>query len=92
MININYFLYQKEDTIMFGIKKVKQYNSKNYDLSNTKDFEEFYDLVDIINDFDFAIDRSIIVYTTDYQKANIHVETREKMLEIWLIKHQFQEA
>lgn len=77
---------------MFGIKKVKQYNSKNYDLSNTKDFEEFYDLVDIINDFDFAIDRSIIVYTADYQKANIHVETREKMLEIWLIKHQFVEA
>lgn len=77
---------------MFGKKKIHQYNSKNYDLSNTKDFEEFYDLVDTILDFDFAIDRSSIVYTEDYQKANIHVETSEKMMEIWLIKKGFEEA
>ena len=77
---------------MFGKKKIHQYNSKNYDLSNTIDFEEFYNLVDTINDFDFAIDRTIILYTEDYQKANIHVETSEKMMEIWLIKHQFVEA
>lgn len=77
---------------MFGKKKVRSYNSKNYDLSNTNDFEEFYNLVDILNDFDFAIDRMIILYTGDYQKANLHVETKEKMLEIWLIKHLFQEA
>lgn len=77
---------------MFGKKKIHQYNSKNYDLSNTIDFEEFYNLVDTINDFDFAINRTIILYTEDYQKANIHVETSEKMMEIWLIKHQFVEA
>ena len=77
---------------MFGKKKSHQYNSKNYDLSNTIDFEEFYNLVDTINDFDFAINRTIILYTEDYQKANIHVETSEKMMEIWLIKHQFVEA
>ena len=77
---------------MFGKKEIHQYNSKNYDLSNTIDFEEFYNLVDTINDFDFAINRTIILYTEDYQKANIHVETSEKMMEIWLIKHQFVEA
>ena len=77
---------------MFGRKKVRSYNSKNYDLSNTRDFEEFYSMVDTLNDFDFAVDRMIILYTSDYQKANLHVETKEKMLEIWLIKHQFVEA
>ena len=76
---------------MFGKKKIRQYNSRNYDLTNTKDFEEFYDLIDIINDFDFATSAVLIVYSADYQKANIHVETKEQMLEIWLIKHQFVE-
>ena len=77
---------------MFGKKKVRSYNSKNYDLSNTNDFEEFYGLVDTLNDFDFAITRMIILYTGDYQKANLHVETDQEMMEIWLVKHQFQEA
>ena len=77
---------------MFGRKKIHQYNRRNYDLSNTNDFQEFYDLIDVLNDFDFAVDYKAILYTEDYQKANIHVETSEKMMEIWLIKHQFEEA
>ena len=78
---------------MFGKKKVHQYNSRNYDLTNTKDFNEFYDLVDVINEFDFAIDNVMILYTMDgKQKANIHVETKEEMMEIWLTKKGFEEA
>lgn len=76
---------------MFG-KKIRQYNSKKYDLTNTNDFEEFYGIVDTLNDFDFAIHTKMIVYTDDYQKANLHVMTDQKMMEIWLIKHQFVEA
>lgn len=77
---------------MFGKKKIHQYNSRNYDLCNTNDFEEFYGIIDTLNDFDFAIDRKVIVYTEDYQKANLHVETNQEMMEIWLVKHQFVEA
>ena len=77
---------------MFGKKKIHQYNSRNYDLENTNDFEEFYSLIDTLNDFDFAISDKKIVYGELFHWANIHVETSEKMLEIWLIKHQFQEA
>ena len=76
---------------MFG-KKIRQYNSKKYDLTNTNDFEEFYGIVDTLNDFDFAINTKMIVYTDDYQMANLHVTTDQKMMEIWLIKHQFVEA
>ncbi len=77
---------------MLGFKKVRQYNSRNYDLTNSYDFEEFYSLIDTINDFDFAVSRVLILYTANHEKANIHVETKEKMLEIWLIKHQFELA
>lgn len=78
---------------MFGKKKICQYNSRNYDLTDPKDFNEFYDLVDVIRDFDFAISKSLILYTMDgKQKANIHVETNQEMMEIWLVKHQFVEA
>ena len=78
---------------MFGKKKIRQYNSRNYDLTDPKDFNEFYDLVDVIRDFDFAISKSLILYTMDgKQKANIHVETNQEMMEIWLIKHQFELA
>ena len=78
---------------MFGKKKIRQYNSRNYDLTDSKDFEEFYDLIDVINDFDFAIQKVLILYTMDgKQKANIHVETNQEMMEIWLVKHQFVEA
>lgn len=78
---------------MFGKKKIHKYNSRNYDLTNTKDFNEFYDLIDTINEFDFAIEEMIVLYTMDgKQKANLHVETKEEVIEIWLIKHQFQEA
>ena len=73
---------------MFG-KKIRQYNSKKYDLTNANDFEEFYSLIDTLNDFDFAINTKMIVYTDDYQMANLHVTTDQKMMEIWLIKHQF---
>ena len=78
---------------MFGKKKIRQYNSRNYDLTDSKDFEEFYDLIDVINDFNFAIQKVLILYTMDgKQKANIHVETNQEMMEIWLVKHQFVEA
>ena len=78
---------------MFGKKKVHKYNSRNYDLTNTKDFNEFYDLVDVINEFDFAIDNVMILYTMDgKQKANIHVETKSETIEIWLRKKGFEEA
>ena len=77
---------------MFGFRKVRQYNSKNYDLTNVNDFKGFYDLIDTLRDFDFAVKRSVIVYTMDITKANIHVDTNEKVMEIWLTKHQFQEA
>lgn len=77
---------------MFKFKKVRQYNSRNYDLSKSDDFVEFYGLVDTIRDFDFATKKIILVYTSDHQKANIHVETKEKILEIWLIKHGFRKA
>ena len=77
----------------FGKKEVHQYNSRNYDLTETKDFNEFYDLIDVINEFDFAIDKVLILYTMDgKQKANLHVETKEEVIEIWLIRHGFVEA
>lgn len=79
--------------MIFRFEKVHKYNSRNYDLTNTKDFNEFYDLVDIINEFDFAIDNVMILYTMDgKQKANLHVETKEEMMEIWLTKKGFEEA
>ena len=80
--------------MMFSKKnKVHQYNSRNYDLTETKDFDEFYDLVDIINEFDFAIEKVMILYTMDgKQKANLHVETKEEVVEIWLRKRGFEEA
>lgn len=77
---------------MFGKKKVQTYKSKEYDLTNTKDFNEFYGMVDTINDFDFAIDQASIFYTNEYQNAQLVVDTSEKVMEIWLIKHQFVEA
>ena len=77
---------------MFGFRKVRRYNSRNYDLTNTNDFMEFYNLIDTLKDFDFAVKRTVIAYTLDITKANIHVETNEKVMEIWLVKHQFQEA
>lgn len=80
--------------MMFSKKnKVHAYNSRNYDLTDTKDFNEFYDLVDIINEFDFAIEKKMILYVMDgKQKANLHVETKEEVIEIWLRKHGFEEA
>ena len=80
--------------MMFWKKNtVHSYNSRNYDLTDTKDFNEFYDLVDIINEFDFAIDKVMILYTMDgKQKSNLHVETKEEVIEIWLRKHGFEEA
>ena len=79
---------------MFGKKnKVHEYNSRNYDLTETHDFNEFYDLVDIINEFDFAIEKMVILYTMDgKQKANLHVETKDETIEIWLRKKGFEEA
>lgn len=79
---------------MFGKKnKVHEYNSRNYDLTETHDFNEFYDLVDVINEFDFAIEKMVILYTMDgKQKANLHVETKDETIEIWLRKKGFEEA
>ena len=77
---------------MFGKKKISQYNSKTYDLENTNDFEEFYGIVDTLNDFDFAISSMKIEYGELFARANIHVETNQEMMGIWLIKHQFVEA
>lgn len=77
---------------MFGKKKIHKYNSRNYDLANTNDFEEFYSLIDTLNDFDFAISNKKIVYGELFTWANIHVETNQEMMEIWLVKHQFVEA
>lgn len=77
---------------MFGIKKVRQYNSKIYHLSDTRNCEEFYGILDTLNDFDFAVERMKVCYIVDLTQATIHVETKEKMLEIWLIKHQFELA
>lgn len=77
---------------MLGIKKLRRYNSKIYNLSNTYDFEEFYGIIDTLNDFDFATKNMKILYTGDFKKASIHVETKEKMLEIWLVKHLFREG
>lgn len=73
-------------------RKNRQYNSRVYDLTNTKDFTQFYDTVDTLNDFDFALSNLKLVYIGDYQKATIHVETKQEMMEIWLVKHQFVEA
>lgn len=80
--------------MMFSKKnKVHSYNSRNYDLTNTKDFNEFYDLIDVINEFDFAIEKMVVLYTMDgKQKANLHVETKEEVIEIWLRKKGFEEA
>lgn len=77
---------------MLGFRKVRKYNSRIYDLSNTNDFETFYHLIDVLNEFDYAVENMNIVYTTDFGRSNIHVETKERMLEIWLIKNQFVEA
>ena len=77
---------------MFGKKKIHQYNSRNYDLENTNDFEEFYSIIDTLNEFDFALSSLKIVYGELFARANIHVETNQEMMEIWLIKHQFEEA
>ena len=79
--------------MIWKYNKVHVYNSRNYDLTDTKDFNEFYDLVDIINEFDFAIEKKMILYVMDgKQKANLHVETKEEVIEIWLRKHGFEEA
>ena len=80
--------------MMFWKKNaVHAYNSRNYDLTDTKDFNEFYDLIDIINEFDFAIEKMMILYTMDgKQKANLHIETKDETIEIWLRKHGFEEA
>lgn len=77
---------------MFGKKKVHQYNSKNYDLTNANDFMEFYDLIDTLKDFDFAVKKIVIDYMMDITKANIYVETSETIMEIWLRKKGFEEA
>lgn len=78
---------------MFGFfKKVRQYNSDNFDLSNTKDFSVFCNLVDTINDFDFAVEKMLIVYNGDCSKATLHVETKNETIEVWLIKNGFVEA
>ena len=76
---------------MFGSKRgLRKYNSRIYECENTKDFIEFNRLVDTINDFDFAIGDSRIVYNSDYSRATIHVETKDKVIETWLIKHGFK--
>lgn len=72
--------------------KNRQYNSRIYDLTNSKDFTQFYDIVDVLNDFDFAVHNVKLVYNSDYTRATIHVETKQEMMEIWLVKHQFVEA
>lgn len=78
---------------MFGKKnKVHTYISKSYDLENTKDFNEFCGIVDIINEFDFAIDETNIVYGELFNWANIRVKTGQEMMEVWLIKHGFVEV
>lgn len=69
--------------------KNRQYNSRIYDLTNSKDFTQFYDIVDVLNDFDFAVHNVKLVYNGDYTRATIHVETKQEMMEIWLVKHQF---
>lgn len=62
-------------------------------MTDTKDFNEFYDLIDIINEFDFAIEKMLVLYVMDgKQKANLHVETKDETIEIWLRKKGFEEA
>lgn len=73
-------------------RKNRQYNSRIYDLTNTKDFAQFCVIVDTLNDFDFAVHNVEIVYNGDYTRSTIHVETKQEMMEIWLVKHQFEEA
>ena len=77
---------------MLGFGRVKQYNSGIFDLSEPHDFTRFYNLVDTINDFDFAVGNVIIAYTEDYSRATIHVETKDRIIETWLIKHGFERA
>ena len=79
---------------MFSWKNRKdhQYNSRIYDLTNSKDFEVFYDIIDTLNDFDFALHNIRLVYNGDFTKATIHVETNQEMMEIWLAKRGFEEA
>ena len=77
---------------MFGKKKVHDYKSRNYDLENSKDFEEFYGIIDTLNDFDFALSHVQIVYGELFAWANVYVSTKEEMMEIWLRKKGFEEA
>lgn len=76
----------------FSFRKIRQFNSRSYNLDLVKDSDEFYFLVSTLTSF---YDTNIIkdLKTVNVKNiANIHVETNNKTLIKWLIKFGFEEA
>ena len=73
-------------------KKVRQYNSRNFDLTDSMDIEEFGYILRTIKSFDFVGVEITTLYTAT-AKANIHVDLPSNTtLETWLIRMGFEEA
>jgi len=73
-------------------KKVRQYNSRSFDLSKVEDVEEFGYILRTLKTFDFTGIEVLKLYSTT-AKANIHIDVPSNMtLETWLVRMGFEEA
>ena len=78
---------------MLDFRKVRVYNSRNFNLDNFADHMEYEWILHTLRSFDFALKKIVTVTTEDNSKGNIHVELKSNMtLETWLVKHGFEEA
>ena len=79
----------------FNFRRVKQFNSRNYDLTLVKDKDEYDFLIDVLYSFIYSkniVDAVYSIKTEDGAKVNIHVETNNKTLIKWLLKFGFEKA
>ena len=77
--------------MLFG-KKLRGFNSESYNLDLVKENDEYEFLLNTLGSFhDTGVITNLCTLKAK-NKANIHVETKDKTLIKWLIKFGFEEA
>lgn len=77
---------------MNWFKKVREYNSRSFDLTRNDDIQEFGYILRTLRSFDFAGIEFLTLYSPK-AKASIRVNIKSNMtLETWLVLMGFEEA
>ena len=78
--------------MMNWFKKVREYNSRSFDLTRDDDIQEFGYILRTLRSFDFTGIEFLTIYSPK-AKATIHVSIKSNMtLETWLVRMGFEEA